>query len=483
MTLLVPKNVFVIALCMFLGIAGPTLAAPKFSRGTALDGVVVYQDAETPTQFWYIPARVPLTFGQTLTEFNAKYWGVGSKMLTEIGGFNKSVIGGVVSGRAAIDITASQRASVIEEIKKVYGVAAAALLPIPIKNVEVQPVVAKSSLGVADGADFVFPKTVAFGNEFAFTVGTPNSRLFAQFVGQANSKETGIVPDASFAMNIVGEAEFVGDKWEFDCTADLAQVWHDVRKRASASVGWGWFRLGSVEYQSTVQDLIRDKKIQCNFTEGSLDNEKFGRQILELGKQVLSALNDGTGGEFFKFEPNPQAGDVSSGKPAGWWPWTVSLNAAYSEAHFKQEIKWAERVSYTGRFLWKIPSSVILAVSCNSSTKHMFQELGQSEPCITQEKANLLNERVQRETAAKNKRLKQLTDRLTAGEIKPEDYQKIVQIYSTISFDEDLQSLRGTDLGDVGLLERKKMKGMLFVTPLSDSDIRMLELEATKKKN
>lgn len=458
------------------------LGAAKFSRGTALDGVVVYQDADpaAANQFWYLPARVPLTFGQTLTEFNVKYWGVGARMHTEVGGFNKSIIGAVVSGRAAIDITENQKSAIKQEIKKVYGIDNAALLPLPLKNVEVQPVVARSTLGISDSGDFIFPKTVNFGSSFAFTVGTPNSRLFAQFVGQANSRDSGIIPDSSFAMNIVGDAEFVGDKWEFNCKADLSQVWSDVRKRVSASIGWGWFRLGSAEYQSTVQDLLRTKKIDCDFTEGSLDNEKFGRQILELGKQVLSALNDGTNGEFFKFEPNPQAGDVSSGKPSGWWPWTVSINAAYSEAHFRQKIEWNQHVTYTGRFLWKVPASVILAISCNSSTKHMFQELGQSEPCITQDKANSLNDRITRETAAKNKRLKQLLDRLSTGEIKPEDYQKILQIYSTVSFEEDLQYVPAAQLVEEGFASRR-MQNLSFTKSLSDADIEALENQAIQR--
>ena len=122
----------------------------------------------------------------------------------------------------------------------------------------------------------------------------------------------------------MGQAEFVGDPWKAKVTADLSQVWKQVRQRYSASVKIGWFNIGSAEYNSLVQELIRKNIIKFEFEESSLDYEKHGRQIFEAAKEVLESINSSatSGKGFFKFEPNPQAADVQGGKHsgfAGWW--------------------------------------------------------------------------------------------------------------------------------------------------------------------
>ena len=40
-----------------------------------------------------------------------------------------------------------------------------------------------------------------------------------------------------------------------------------------------------------------------------MDLEKYGAQIFEMGKAVAEAINAGQGGDFFKFQPNPDQVD------------------------------------------------------------------------------------------------------------------------------------------------------------------------------
>src|SRR5438105_3010669 len=69
-------------------------AAPKFSRGTALKGVIAYQDDSDVTQFWYIPTSVPLVMGSSLLDFGVKYWGVARPFrVTQPDGFARSITG------------------------------------------------------------------------------------------------------------------------------------------------------------------------------------------------------------------------------------------------------------------------------------------------------------------------------------------------------------------------------------------------------
>ena len=84
-----------------------------------------------------------------------------------------------------------------------------------------------------------------------------------------------------------------------------------------------------------------------------MDNEKYGRQIFDMVKKIYEEVNKKAteGDGFFKFEPNPQAGDPGGGGASSWWPWSVSINAGYSHAYFKQKITYQNKVSYT----WTIP--------------------------------------------------------------------------------------------------------------------------------
>jgi hypothetical protein len=471
------------ALALVAGLAlcsAPAAAAPKFSRGTAIPGVIAYQDSDEPTQFWYLPTSIPVVLGGSLQSFGVKYWGVAQPFrVKQADGFQKSIVGATLSGVAKMDISQNQRDQLVAELRKAYGIENPRLLPLPIKDVKVQPVMATNSLGISSsGGDVVFPSVVSIPSPFAYTVGSGDNRLFAQYVSTQGQNSGGLTEDPSFAVNVVGVAEFVGDPWEQTCSADLAQVWNKVRSKASVSVGWGWFRLGSAEYSSIVQDLTRTGVIDCKWKEGSLDTEKYGRQLFELAKEVFQALNSraAAGEGFFKFEPNPEPQEISSGSEGGWWPWRVSVNAGYSSAHFTQAIHWEQKISYTGRFWWSVPVSMVLAVRCNSTTASMFLELGNSEACITQAKADALNARVEREAKAKAVRLTKLIDDLSSGKITSEQFERVYAILGRISITEDLAE---THLA-AGIMSPA---AVTTVHNLSNADVDRLIAQALKNKS
>ncbi|MBJ3793547.1 hypothetical protein I8J38_34215, partial [Bacillus sp. OA1] len=164
-------------------------------------------------------------------------------------------------------------------------------------------------------------------------------------------------------------------------SADLSQVWNYVRKKFSVGVKVGWFRLGKASYEKIMIDMHREQIIKLEFIEGSLDTEQFGRQIFEIGKDLLSSLN--VENEFFKFEPLPNPANPQDSQDS-IYGWGVSMNAGYVDIEIKQSIHWEKEISYTGNFKVDVPSSMALAVSCNDESKQHFDDLGNPQvPCIT----------------------------------------------------------------------------------------------------
>lgn len=414
----------------------------RFSSGTSVKGVVAYQDHQDPAQFFYIPTSVPLVIGDTLEDFNVTYFGVSARhqVYDPGAGIYRSVVGAALAGRAKVGLTDSQRKSISAQIKKVFGGGDPKLLPLPLKTVSVKPVLAKATLGIETGVgDVEFPTDVVFETAFNYVIAARNE-LFGTFAA-AQGQGSDVTPNPQFGINVVGEAEFQGDPWTVDIDIDLSQVWSYVRKQIGVSVSWGWFRLGSASYTSIMQDLTRTFKSSIKLVEGSLDTDKFGRQILEFGKTLFEEINKKaiSGEGFFKFEPNP---DVSNNdNPSGGgssWPWSVSVNASYYEQHFNQSIQFKQTISYTGRFWRRIPFSMTLAVQCNSATSKYFIDLNSADPCVTPQKVNDLNARITAEIAKKQPLLKRLAEQLVNGQITPEDYQKKVKLIMETSFSEDL---------------------------------------------
>lgn len=458
-------------------------ASPKFNRGHSMQGVTVYQDHAEPRQFYYVPTSVDLVMGETLKDFKVTHWGVGRAYFVEgSDGMIRSRVGGVLAGRAVFDITDGQRRRLYDEVKRVFKIDDPQILRLHLKTVEVKPVLAQNTLGIsAHSSDIVFPAQVQVGSDFEYLIGTGNS-LFAHFVANASTatQDFRIQPNPQFGISVVGEAEFVGEPWKAKVTADLRQVWSEVRKRASVGIRFGWFSLGSATYQSIVQDLIREKIINVELEEGSLDNEKHGRQIFEMARAVLEAVNaQATAGDgFFKFEPLPQAADPGGGGSGGLFGWGVSINAGYSEARLTQTIKFEQTFSYTGRFMAKVPMSMALSVNCSPATQHLFSDLREpGVPCVTQQKVDTMSERLGKEMAAKNRKILELAEKYAMGQITEAQYDRLMKLYTEISFTEDLRLQPPvTDKEAHGVLSVANEKARY--TNLTDADIRELEARA-----
>jgi len=478
----------VCSVLMTFVLAIPMLAfgAPKFSKGTSADGVIAWQDASDPSQFYYMPGRIDTVLGQNLKAFKAEYWGIGpAHWAQDSSGTIYSITGAILSGSANLDVTQAQRDSIKAELAKTFGVASPKLLPLPMRNVHVTPILDAQTLALgAQDVTLSFPTTYQFGTDLIYSIGTGNS-LFAQVVGARDAQNSDVHPNPTFGVSIIGDSEFVGDPWTSEVKCDLSQVWDQVRSRVSVSVSYGWFRLGSADYQDIRQSLERTGACTFKMDEGSLDNEKYGRQIFEMMKTIFEAINklatEGDG--FFKLEPNPQAGDPGGGGASSWAPWSVSVNGGYSHAYFKQTVTYSNTISYTGRFNYTIPTSMILAVNCNNATKAFFVDLGNAaEPCITQAKIDTFNSRMQCEAKARQPKLEALAERYALGSITQAQYDRLLALYNRTSF---CESFVPTDASKpraaaVKPLPLKSLKSWA-VQHISDAQLKRMEEKVLAK--
>jgi hypothetical protein len=463
---------------VLLGVVQDSAAGPKISKGTAKDGVIVYQDDSDPSQFYYVPARVDLDLGTTLPDFKVTYWGIGPSMLVQdTDGSISSRVGAVLSGRATIDISSQQRANISAQIAQDFGITNPKLLPLRLKEVTVQPLVAKNTLMLNNNqADLIFPTNLQFATTFNFLVGSGNS-LFAQYVAAQSATSPSLNANPSFGINIAGNAEFVGDPWTATVTADLSSVWDEVRTHVSVSVSIGWFDIGSADYENIVQTLVKKQIIKMECKEGSLDTAQYGRQIFDSARQVFDQINKlaASGEGLFKFEPNPHVGTPGGGGHS-WWPYSVSINGGYASASLHQSITYSNTISYAGRFYASVPASMTLGVGCNAATSSHFVDLRNTAvPCIDQAKGDRFQSRLAAELKAKNEHLKSILAKLENGQITAEQYRQIVAVYNTISFTEDGQSLSADSSvlppGSMGLLGAEK----LMHAGLTEEQINSLE--------
>lgn len=448
--------------------------APKLSGGTAADGVVVYQDSNDENQFHYLPANADCILGETLEDFQVKYWGIGKAYLVVDSNNNiKSLTGAVLSGRAKIDITDDQRKKILAVIKNAYPNSQnPKLKPIVLKNVHVQPIIGTKTLMLGEGADVEFPDIIQLGAMFNYQIATGNS-LFASFVGAQVAGEKAVY-DPSFGLNIAGEVEFQGDPWTVKVTADLSQVWSYTRKRFNAGLNFGWFQIPLLDYEQLIVDMNKDKIIKLEFIEGSLDNEKYGRQIFEMGKDMFEEVNRlaGAGEGFFKFEPNPTP--MTSDKPntALSWAFRMFMNVGYGEQSIKstQNMHWETEISYTGKVVRLMPSSMTLAVGCNNATNQLFQDLGDmTNPCITQAKVDALQTRLEKEREKKEALVDQLLTKYVLGDMTEEQYYAAIALVNGITPTEDgfLTDPQVVEVGDF----KYSLPGRSLVGALSETDV------------
>ncbi|RUT06087.1 hypothetical protein DSM106972_032930 [Dulcicalothrix desertica PCC 7102] len=442
------------------------------SRGVTVPGVQAFQDSDRTTQFVYYPTTVTCIPGETLQDFKVTYWGIGKPFFMQKNNRIDSVVGAILAGRAIIDISSEQRQMLIEQIRKAYGVRNPALIPLPLQNVRVQPVIANNTLSIDKDADIKFPETIQLGTAFNYQIGTGNS-LFAQFVATQGQGDK-FIPNPAFGINIVGEAEFLGDPWTVEVEANLSQVWSYVRKRVSLAISLGWFKFKLGDYEKIIQDLQRDKIIKLRLVEGSLDNEKYGRYFLEMGKEIFTAINQQANSEvgFFKFEPSR---DMTPSASLTLWTWDVSVNLAYGEQSlkFSQLLNYKNTISYSGRLRRLVPASMTLAVICNEKSKNLFQDLGNvTEPCITPAKADEFQKRLMAEVTKKQPLLDRIYNSYILGSISQEQYERAMLIINGLSFKETLMLTPSTQ----SFMSNPEE----FILGLSDSQINRILEEAIK---
>lgn len=419
------------------------------NRSVAKDGVIAYQDHLETNLFHYLPARIDSVKGETLQEFNVTYYGINPQpYYVDMGNHRQeSIVGGILSGKAMPDITQNQRAAILEEINRVFKIKEANLVPLEITEVKVQPIFAKSVAEMGERSNADFPQLIKFGSTFNYQVTSGNS-LFAELVGSSRVGEsTATNPD--FAVNISGMAEFRGDPWKATIECDLSQVWKYTRTQVNAGLSLGWLNVGT-NIDKIAQSLIREGIVNITYEEGSGGRE-FGRQLLETTKQLFEAINAqvSAGEGMFKFEPNPspqQPKDPEKSWGASLLPWSASINVGYDENTFNQFIKFEQTISFTGTLPLPIAASMTLALPCSINNSDLFYDLQTKKTgCITVEKSQGLQKRIQKEVAAKTVEILKLQDSLTAGKINLETFSVLLRNLNTFSLTESREAVTQPD--------------------------------------
>lgn len=412
----------------------------KLSGGTAIDGVVAYQDSDDPTLFYYLPTDVETILGDTLEEFKVTYWGIGQPFLVRKGKWLLSMVGASLEGSAVLDISSYQRAQIIEAIAAAYGVQNPNLKPLHLDNVVVQPVVGENTLELGEDADVQFPKRIHFGDPFHFFITTGNS-LFAAFVGAQAAGEV-VVTNPAFGVLISGDAYFQGRPWQAIATTDLSNVWSFTRRQFEVGINFSWLEIPLAKFQTIIDQMVANGIISLDFSAGSMDPETYGREILEMGKRIFEAVNAlGLSREgFFCFETKkwpPRSLQPSSGLS---WPWKVFLNAAYTDRSIPKspESFYRQEFSYAGLHTVPVSASMTLAVACNSATAQLYCDLGdENESCITAQKAESMQLRMHQERAEKQQQADEIYERWILGEINDKQYHDEMNRLYRISAKED----------------------------------------------
>ncbi|TCS92574.1 hypothetical protein [Hazenella coriacea] len=410
----------------------------NLNQAVAKDGVIAYRDHADKSTFHYWPARIDAVLGETIKDFSVKYWGINSKpYYQQVGKKVESIVGAELSGRAAPDLTQGQREAIMGAIKERYNITPN-LVPLTLeKGIRVQPVLAQGVQNNGYGSSSVFPDQFQLGNSFMYNVTSGNS-LFAQLAGNRTEYVDGNA-NPSFGVNIYGTADFYGDPWIAEIECDLSQVWKYTRTQFETGV-YGWMNLGA-QLDKIAQSLVKENIINIRYIQGSGESE-FGRQLLETTKTVFEAINNQIvkGEGMFKFEPNPTPQSPPP-KDKGWssklLPWTVSLNLSYSSEVFNQQITYKQKVEFSNKVPLMLNTSMSLAVSCNKETNQYFQDFQDPyENCITPQKSEGLQKRLQVEAQAKSKKVAEYESLLLSGKLTINDYAKLLELLDTITLTE-----------------------------------------------
>ena len=421
-------------------VASPALGqeAPHFYRATSVKGAIAYQSTTEKTQFFYIPTQSEAILGDRLTVFRASYYGIGDPFYIKnsVTGKIESSVGAVMSAVAVIDISDAVRKRLIAQIKTDFKIENPKLVPLPLTDTKVRSLLLDGALSVAQLGQ-ITSSSPQFGKEISLSAGAKDN-LFAQLLATSDRSSMGVVQaNPHFAVELTGNAEFVGDPFKIQVSCDLSQVWKQIRTSVSVSASLGWFRLGEATYNDINQAL--EKSGACSYKEqpgSQIDRNKNMLPLLEMTRRIFEQMNtEARGGQgFFKFEPNPEAPPVSAGGAKSIWPWSVSVNLGYSSAHFKQTLTWSTTVELQSVFTYPVASLTAMAVVCSPSTAAFFQDLGDTtENCITQRKIDRLMERLAQEKTVVNRKLNDLERRLIEGTVTRDVYDVLYKRWTTES--------------------------------------------------
>lgn len=424
----------------------------RLNRSCAADGVLAYQDTEQENTFHYFPARIDAVQGETLLSYNVKYYGINAEpYFVDLGNRNyQSVVGTLVSGQAVADITSSQRAAITAEIKRVFKMAKGDevnLVPLVMQSVTVQPITSKMLINMGSGGESTFPERFQLGTQFGFNIASGNS-LFATIVGNQGSLDQQNSPD--IGLNFYGTTELRADKWVARIEADLSQVWSYTRDKIGGGLSLGWFNLTGFDYDKIVQDLTKNNIIKVTFIEGG-GGKEFGFALLESTKTVFEAINAqiASGDGLFKFEPNPVPKEPPPAKDslgADLLPWRVSLNMSFGRQTFSQSIKYEQTVEFEGNVVVPFNGNMSLAQVCNRQTETNFFDLQLGKNgCITPAKSDGLQQRMKRETALKDAKVKEYYAKVEQGIWTPSQLRDMLALLNTTTLSESAVAVRQPD--------------------------------------
>ena len=415
----------------------------RINAGVSVKGAIAYQDDSDPNQFHYFPSAPRLTLEDQLEAFSVTYWGIGERPYYSQNPDTQEIssqVGAILSGQVIFDIANAQKRDLANKIEEIYGIGNPKLIPFMLLNTDVVPVFASQVLGIGNDGQATFPTVVQTGSSVAYSVGNGSgrfARLFANVVAKGG-KDSIANPD--FALNIYGDIELAADPWVVLIEADISQVWEFTRAKFGAQAQIGWFSL-TASFEDVMQELQQQDIVKITYIEGSPDLKDPGNQLFEQGKFLFEMINEQvTAGEgLFKLEPVPTPPDPPAGG-GSVLPWGVTINASYQKNHFKQSITRKRELTYNGRALRKMPSSIVLAVSCAPATERYFFDLMDMEnPCITQAKIDGMSNRLELEMKAQNKVVEAAAADLDKGKIDNPTFDRVMDYLQNNSLTEDVE--------------------------------------------
>ena len=408
------------------------------SRTIATRGAVAYQDREDPEVFEYFPTAVPGIMGESLQAFACQYYGIGAKaQWVQTGpGTYANIAGGLVSGRAKFDATATQKKDLTAAISKTFGIKVPRLRPIQVAETSVQALFAGGLLEIDIGETHLFPRQLRVGEAFNFSVSSGNS-LFPQLVASLNRNRDPVI---AMGLVLAGKLVLYGAPFTARVTADLTRVWHYVRSHLNLCASSGWYRLEG-ELSEIVRGLRQAGILQVEVISGGNPQERE-LESLSAARAVFDALNNRVlaGPLLFRFSPrHDRDGGLATavGYIAEAAPWSVDVNLTIPADAFDRPQPFDEEMPLQGEVMVEARSAMDLGVACSNKTKEMFFDvtLGRFE-CITAKKLAAFQERVAREVAARNAKIEEYERRLLAGDIDLETYEKLVAMLNNRTLSE-----------------------------------------------